>query len=126
LRTTAKVRSYFQIIVLKNLSHDTAINFSEVLTFGSEKERERRSVRLILYISRNQYYVPESFTIIQAYEYSGHQYTRMGCRGGRAGHAAMFMIPGSPQIKTGLACQTQVVSGMSIIHIHISLLKARL
>ena len=27
------------------------------------------------------------------------------------------MIPGSPQIKTGLACQTQVVSGMSIIHV---------
>jgi ferredoxin len=83
-------------------------------------KEEIRDVRLIpVYFYGKQYYVPESFTIIQAYEYSGHQYTRgCGCRGGACGAcAAIFVIPGSPHLKTGLACQTQVVQGMSIIHI---------
>ncbi|MFH1252641.1 MAG: 4Fe-4S dicluster domain-containing protein [bacterium] len=81
---------------------------------------ENKDVRLIpVNFYGKRYDVPESFTIMQAYEFTGHQYTRgCGCRGGACGAcAALFIIPDRPTIEVGLACQTQVASGMSVIQI---------
>jgi ferredoxin len=72
-----------------------------------------------IYFYGKRYEAPESFTIMQAYEYTGHQYTRgCGCRGGACGAcAALFFVPGTPALQAGLACQTQVVAGMSVIQL---------
>lgn len=81
---------------------------------------EKKDVKMVpVFFYGKQYYVPEPFTIISAYEFIGYQYTRgCGCRGGSCGAcAAIYIIPESLQIKTGLACQTQVVPGMSVIQI---------
>lgn len=83
----------------------------------NDKTEGKRRVSVFFY--GKEYRVPESCTIIQAYEYSGHRYTRgCGCRAGACGACgALFLLPGSGSIKTGLACQTQVVAGMLVIQI---------
>jgi len=81
---------------------------------------ERQGRRLIpVYFYGKQYNVPESCTIIQAYEFAGHKFTRgCGCRAGSCGAcAALFLVPGSASINVGLACQTQVVSGMLVVQL---------
>jgi formate hydrogenlyase subunit 6/NADH:ubiquinone oxidoreductase subunit I len=77
-------------------------------------------VKLIpVFFYGKRYDVPDSLTIMQAYEFAGHQYTRgCGCKGGACGAcASIFLVPGDPALHVGLACQTQVASGMSIIQI---------
>ena len=85
-----------------------------------EEVESDRSVHLVpVYFYGKRYDVPDSFTIMQAYEFTGHQYIRgCGCKGGACGAcASIFMTPEDPSMKTGLACQTQVVSGMTVIQI---------
>ncbi len=85
----------------------------------NEREKSKNVSLIPVFFYGKQYDVPASFTIMQAFEYAGHQYTRgCGCRGGACGAcSSLFFIPGSPQLKTGLACQTQVVPGMTIIQL---------
>ena len=89
-----------------------------VLSHVQMEEREGRRLVPVFFYGK-QYFVPESCTIIQAYEFAGHTFTRgCGCRAGACGAcAALFLIPGSAAIKVGLACQTQVTPGMSVIQI---------
>ena len=88
------------------------------LSHSQLEDREGRHLIPVFFYGK-QYFVPESCTIIQAYEFAGHTFTRgCGCRAGACGAcAALFLIPSSHSIKVGLACQTQVVSGMSVIQI---------
>ena len=69
-----------------------------------------------IYFYGKRYDVPDSFTIMRAYEYAGHQYIRgCGCKGGVCGAcAAIYILPEIDGLRTGLACQTQVLPGMSI------------
>jgi formate hydrogenlyase subunit 6/NADH:ubiquinone oxidoreductase subunit I len=83
-------------------------------------QKVSKDIKLIpVFFYGKRYDVPESFTIMQAYEFTGHQYTRgCGCRGGTCGAcAALYIVPDTPSIKAGLACQTQVISAMSVIQI---------
>ncbi len=72
-----------------------------------------------VFFQGKRYDVPDSFTVLQAFEYSGHRYTRgCGCRGGVCGAcAALYIDPESNKLKTGLACQTQVIAGMIIVQL---------
>lgn len=69
-----------------------------------------------IYIMGKKYSVPASLTIMTATEYAGYKYVRgCGCRNGFCGACAtIYRIKGEFDIKTGLACQTQVQEGMYI------------
>ena len=87
---------------------------------NKKEKEEKKDVKFIpVFFYGKRYDVPETFTIMQAYEFTGHQYTRgCGCKGGACGAcAAKFIIPETDAMQVGLACQTQVVSGMSVIQI---------
>ncbi len=81
---------------------------------------ENKALKTVpVYFSGKRYDVPEAFTVLQAFEYSGHRYTRgCGCRGGVCGAcAALFIHPGSTKLEVGLACQTRVVAGMVVVQL---------
>ena len=63
-----------------------------------------------------KYSVPESLTIMKAMEYAGYRLVRgCGCRNGFCGACACFYrIAGKQELKTCLACQTQVEEGMFV------------
>lgn len=63
-----------------------------------------------------KYSVPESLTIMKAMEYAGYRLVRgCGCRNGFCGACACFYrIVGKQELKTCLACQTQVEEGMFV------------
>ena len=63
-----------------------------------------------------KYVVPESLTIMKAMEYAGYRLVRgCGCRNGFCGACACFYrIAGKQELKTCLACQTQVEEGMFV------------
>ena len=69
-----------------------------------------------IYIMGKKYSVPSSLTIMTATEYAGYKYVRgCGCRNGFCGACAtIYRVKGQFDIKTGLACQTQVEEGMYI------------
>jgi succinate dehydrogenase/fumarate reductase-like Fe-S protein len=69
-----------------------------------------------VYFFGKKYSVPDDLTIMTAMEYAGYTLKRgCGCRHGFCGAcAAIYRIKGKNELKTGLACQTQVVSGMYI------------
>ena len=69
-----------------------------------------------VYFFGKKYSVPEDLTIMTAMEYAGYVLKRgCGCRHGFCGAcAAIYRIKGKNELKTGLACQTQVVEGMYI------------
>ncbi len=69
-----------------------------------------------IYIMGKKYSVPSSLTIMTATEYAGYKYVRgCGCRNGFCGACAtIYRVKGDFEIKTGLACQTQVQEGMYI------------
>jgi ferredoxin len=69
-------------------------------------------------ISGRDYEVPAGLTIQKAVEYAGFQYVRAcGCRGGVCGACAtLYRTPDSQEIKVCLACQTEVIKGMSLMH----------
>ena len=63
-----------------------------------------------------KYSVPESLTIMKAMEYAGYRLVRgCGCRNGFCGACACFYrIARKQELKTCLACQTQVEEGMFV------------
>lgn len=63
-----------------------------------------------------KYVVPESLTIMKAMEYAGYRLVRgCGCRNGFCGACAtIYRVKGDPELKTCLACQTQVQENMYI------------
>jgi len=71
-------------------------------------------------INGRTYKVPAGLTIQKAVEYAGYKYVRgCGCRGGVCGACStIYRTPDSPEIKVCLACQTQVIEGMSLMHMH--------
>ena len=67
-----------------------------------------------VYLFGKRYQVPESLTIMKAMEYAGYQLVR-GCRNGFCGACAtIYRIKGQQELKTCLACQTQVEEGMYV------------
>ncbi len=69
-----------------------------------------------VYLFGKKYLVPESLTIMKAMEYAGYQLVRgCGCRNGFCGACAtIYRIAGQQELKTCLACQTQVEEGMFV------------
>ncbi len=69
-----------------------------------------------IYLFGKQYTVPASLTIMKAMEYAGYQLVRgCGCRNGFCGACAtIYRIKGETELKTCLACQTQVQDNMYI------------
>jgi formate hydrogenlyase subunit 6/NADH:ubiquinone oxidoreductase subunit I len=72
-----------------------------------------------IYIMGKEYQVPETVTILKAFEYSGYRFIRgCGCRGGICGACAtVYRTAGDYRIKVGLACQTVVEEGMYLTQI---------
>ena len=72
-----------------------------------------------IYLYGKKYEVPASLTIMNAMEYAGYQLVRgVGCRCGFCGACAtIYRIKGQNELKTCLACQTQVQEGMYIASI---------
>ena len=69
-----------------------------------------------IYLFGKKYAVPDSLTIMKAFEYSGYQLIRgCGCRNGHCGACAViYRIYGERELKTCLACQTKVQNNMYI------------
>ena len=67
-----------------------------------------------VYFFGKQYEVPGSLTIMRAMEYAGYQLVRgCGCRNGFCGACAtLYRVKGKQELKSCLACQTQVEEGM--------------
>ena len=72
-----------------------------------------------VYFFGKKYSVPGDLTIMTAMEYAGYTLTRgCGCRHGFYGACATISrIKGKNELKTCLACQTQVQEGMYIASI---------
>lgn len=69
-----------------------------------------------IFLFGKKYEVPENLTIMGAMEYAGYQLVRgCGCRCGFCGACAtIYRIKGQPELKSCLACQTQVQANMYI------------
>ena len=69
-----------------------------------------------VYFFGKKYLVPASLTIMKAMEYAGYRLVRgCGCRNGFCGACAtIYRIKGKQELKTCLACQTQVEEGMYV------------
>ena len=69
-----------------------------------------------IFLFGKKYEVPASLTIMTAMEYAGYQLVRgCGCRNGFCGACAtIYRIKGQNELKTCLACQTQVEDNMYI------------
>ncbi|MEO0078164.1 MAG: 4Fe-4S dicluster domain-containing protein [candidate division WOR-3 bacterium] len=69
-----------------------------------------------IYITGEHHRVPDSLTILQAFEYAGYRLVRgVGCRGGFCGACAtVYRLPGDYHLKFALACQTKVEPGMQL------------
>ena len=83
-------------------------------------EQKQEVEKLIpIYIMGKEYMVPETVTILKAFEYSGYQLIRgCGCRGGICGACAtVYRTADDYRIKVGLACQTVVEEGMYLTQI---------
>ena len=72
-----------------------------------------------VYFFGKKYSVPADLTIMTAMEYAGYTLKRgCGCRHGFCGACAtIYRIKGKNELKTGLACQTQVEEGMYVASI---------
>ena len=72
-----------------------------------------------IYLYGKKYTVPAELTIMTAMEYAGYTLKRgCGCRHGFCGACAtIYRIKGANELKTCLACQTQVEDGMCIASI---------
>jgi succinate dehydrogenase/fumarate reductase-like Fe-S protein len=72
-----------------------------------------------IYIMGKRYSVPDSLTIMGALEYAGYKLVRgAGCRAAFCGACAtVYRIDGDPKLYIGLACGTQVQSGMYLTQI---------
>ena len=69
-----------------------------------------------VYFFGKKYSVPAELTIMTAMEYAGYTLKRgCGCRHGFCGACAtIYRIKGQNELKTCLACQTQVQEGMYV------------
>ena len=69
-----------------------------------------------VYFYGKKYTVPADLTIMTAMEYAGYKLVRgCGCRHGFCGACAtIYRIKGQQELKTCLACQTQVEEGMYV------------
>ncbi|MDO4298607.1 MAG: 4Fe-4S dicluster domain-containing protein [Lachnospiraceae bacterium] len=69
-----------------------------------------------VYFYGKRYQVPADLTIMNAMEYAGYKLVRgCGCRHGFCGACAtIYRIKGKNELKTCLACQTQVQEGMYV------------
>ena len=69
-----------------------------------------------VYFFGKKYSVPADLTIMTAMEYAGYTLKRgCGCRHGFCGACAtIYRIKGKNELKTCLACQTQVQEGMYV------------
>ncbi|MBN2466248.1 4Fe-4S dicluster domain-containing protein [candidate division WOR-3 bacterium] len=69
-----------------------------------------------IYIMGERHRVPDSLTILQAFEYAGYKLIRgVGCRGGFCGACAtVYRLPGDYHLKFVLACQTRVEPDMQL------------
>ena len=72
-----------------------------------------------VYFFGKKYSVPSELTIMTAMEYAGYTLKRgCGCRHGFCGACAtIYRIKGQNELKTCLACQTQVQEGMYVASI---------
>jgi formate hydrogenlyase subunit 6/NADH:ubiquinone oxidoreductase subunit I len=72
----------------------------------------------IFYLGR-RYEVPAGLTIMTAMEWLGYKYTHgCGCRGGACGACStIYRVGADPKLLTGLACQTMVGPGMTLVQI---------
>lgn len=72
-----------------------------------------------IYFYGKQYSVPADLTIMTAMEYAGYTLSRgCGCRHGFCGACAtIYRVKGKNELKTCLACQTQVEDGMYVASI---------
>lgn len=72
-----------------------------------------------VYFFGKKYTVPADLTIMTAMEYAGYKLVRgCGCRHGFCGACAtIYRIKGHNELKTCLACQTQVQEGMYVASI---------
>ena len=72
-----------------------------------------------VYFYGKKYTVPADLTIMTAMEYAGYKLVRgCGCRHGFCGACAtIYRIKGQNELKTCLACQTQVQEGMYVASI---------
>ena len=72
-----------------------------------------------VYFFGKKYSVPAELTIMTAMEYAGYTLKRgCGCRHGFCGACAtIYRIKGQNELKTCLACQTQVQEGMYVASI---------
>jgi formate hydrogenlyase subunit 6/NADH:ubiquinone oxidoreductase subunit I len=86
----------------------------------AKQEGKQEISKLIpIYIMGKEYMVPETVTILKAFEYSGYRFIRgCGCRGGICGACAtVYRTEDDYRIKVGLACQTLVEEGMYLTQI---------
>ncbi len=69
-----------------------------------------------VFLYGKEYQVPSDLTIMTAFEYAGYRLKRgCGCRHGFCGACAtIYRIKGKNELKTCLACQTQVQDGMYV------------
>jgi len=85
-----------------------------------EQKKEKAVMKLIpIFIMGKEYLVPDTATILKAFEYAGYRFTRgCGCRGGVCGACAtVYRTKGDYRIKVALACQTVVEEGMFLTQI---------
>lgn len=72
-----------------------------------------------IYIMGKRYTVPNALTIMGALEYAGYKLLRgVGCRAAFCGACStVYRIDGDPKLYIGLACGTQVQTGMHLTQI---------
>ena len=86
----------------------------------STRERMTKMENMVnVYFFGKKYSVPADLTIMTAMEYAGYTLKRgCGCRHGFCGACAtIYRIKGKNELKTCLACQTQVQEGMYVASI---------
>jgi succinate dehydrogenase/fumarate reductase-like Fe-S protein len=72
-----------------------------------------------IYIMGKRYMIPDALTIMGALEYAGYKLVRgAGCRAAFCGACStVYRIDGDPKLYIGLACGTQVQTGMHLTQI---------
>ncbi len=75
--------------------------------------------KIKVFIMGEAHEVPEGSTILMAFEYAGYQLKKgVGCREGFCGACAtVYREKGNYKLQGGLACQTVVTDGMSLVQI---------
>ena len=97
--------------------------FDEIEELPRSTDRKDRYLKMDkmvnVYFFGKKYSVPADLTIMTAMEYAGYTLKRgCGCRHGFCGACAtIYRIKGKNELKTCLACQTQVEEGMYVASI---------